>query len=174
MNLEAKQYDEQIKSKNSSFLPALDEFKKYYVYYNKNPEVDDYNTHFLNAKEQLQTLSSSVFEITNAIQRKIDEKNKVINGIAWKLNAERELSTKLENIINSLNGVKAGSSVMIDDSKTEYKFQFYRNTELFIGIVLLLALLVSTLAAAAVLIGFIIRYKTGIAQAFVPILGFFF
>ena len=36
MNLEAKQYDEQIKSKTSSFLPALDEFKKYYVYYNKN------------------------------------------------------------------------------------------------------------------------------------------
>jgi hypothetical protein len=174
MNLEAKQYDEQIKSKKSSFLPALDEFKKYYVYYNKNPEVDDYNTHFLHAKEQLQTLSSSVFEITNAIQRKIDEKNKIISGIAGKLNTERELSTKLENIINSLNGVKAGSSVMIDDSKTEYKFQFYRNTELFIGIVALLALLVSTLAAAAVLIGFIIRYNTGIAQAFVPILGFFF
>ena len=33
MNSEAKQYDEQIKSKKSSFLPALDEFKKYYVYY---------------------------------------------------------------------------------------------------------------------------------------------
>ena len=174
MNLEAKQYDEQIKSKKSSFLPALDEFKKYYVYYNKNPEVEDYNTHYLNAKEQLQTLSSSVFEITNAIQRKIDEKNKAIDGIAGKLNTQRELSTKLEDIIKSLNGVKAGSSVMIDDSKNEYRFQFYKNSEMFIGIVLLLALLVSTLAAAAVLIGFIIRYQTGIAQAFVPVLGFFF
>lgn len=174
MNLEAKQYDEQIKSKESSFLSALDDFKKYYVYYNKNPEVEDYNTNFLNAKEQLQSLSSSVFEITNNIQRKIDEKNKAIDGIAGKLNAEREISTKLENIIKSLNGVKAGSSIMIDDSKNEYRFQFYKNTELFIGIVLLLALLVSTLAAAAVLIGFIIRYQAGIAQAFVPILGFFF
>ena len=46
MNNQAKQFEEKINSINSSFLSALDDFKKYYIYYQKNPEVDEYSDNF--------------------------------------------------------------------------------------------------------------------------------
>ena len=51
MNPEAKIYQEQINNKATSFLSALDDFKKYYVYYNKNPEVQEYNKNFTDASQ---------------------------------------------------------------------------------------------------------------------------
>ena len=170
MNKDAKQIEEQINSKKSSFFSALDDFKKYYVYYNINPEYESYSTNYLNSKDQLQTISSDIFEITNNIQRKIEEKNKSMASISAKLNKEKILNQQLTEIAKTLNGVKAGSAIMIDDSKTEYKLQYYKNIEIFIGILLLLALLVSAKAAVAILIVFVV-YKSGIFQTFIPLLG---
>lgn len=173
MNPEAKQIEEQINSKKSSFFSALDDFKKYYVYYNKNPEVQDYSTHYLNSKTQLQTLSSDVFEITSNIQRKIELKNKSMAAISGKLSSEKELNVKLTDTLKTLNGVKAGSSVMINDSKDEYILNYYKNVEIFIGIIILLALLVSKKVAVGILVIFIV-YKSGILQTFIPLLGHIF
>ena len=56
MNPKARQFEEKIKGINSSFLSALDDFKKYYVYYHKNPEEDVFSNNFINSKNQLQKL----------------------------------------------------------------------------------------------------------------------
>ena len=169
MNPEAKIYQEQINNKANSFLSALDDFKKYYVYYNKNPEVQEYNKNFTDSKEQLQTLSSDVFEITNTIQRKIEEKNRAMSGIEMKLQRQKVLSQEQEKIINNLKSVQAGSTVMINDSKTDYIFNYYKNLEIFIGILILLGLLVSYKASIAILVIFII-YKLNVFQQFMKIL----
>lgn len=170
MNPEAKIYQEQINNKANSFLSALDDFKKYYVYYNKNPEVQEYNKNFTDSKEQLQTLSSDVFEITNTIQRKIEEKNRAMSGIEMKLKRQKVISQEQEKAVNNLKSVQAGSSVMIDDSKTDYIFNYYKNIEIFIGILILLGLLVSPKASVAILVIFII-YKLNVIQQFMKILG---
>ena len=169
MNPAAKIYQEQINNKANSFLSALDDFKKYYVYYNKNPEVQEYNKNFTDSKEQLQTLSSDVFEITNTIQRKIEEKNRAMSGIEMKLQRQKVLSQEQEKIINNLKSVQAGSTVMINDSKTDYIFNYYKNLEIFIGILILLGLLVSYKASIAILVIFII-YKLNVFQQFMKIL----
>jgi len=170
MNPEAKIYQEQINNKANSFLSALDDFKKYYVYYNKNPEVQEYNKNFTDSKEQLQTLSSDVFEITNTIQRKIEEKNRAMSGIEMKLKRQKVISQEQEKAVNNLKSVQAGSSVMIDDSKTDYIFNYYKNIEIFIGILILLGLLVSPKASVAILVIFII-YKLNVFQQFMKILA---
>ena len=169
MNPEAKIYQEQINNKANSFLSALDDFKKYYVYYNKNPEVQEYNKNFTDSKEQLQTLSSDVFEITNTIQRKIEEKTRAMSGIEMKLQRQKTLAQEQEKSINNLKSVQAGSSVMIDDSKTDYIFNYYKNLEIFIGILILLGLLVSYKVSVAILVIFII-YKLNVFQQFMKIL----
>ena len=170
MNPEAKIYQEQINNKANSFLSALDDFKKYYVYYNKNPEVQEYNKNFTDSKEQLQTLSSDVFEITNTIQRKIEEKNRAMSGIEMKLKRQKVISQEQEKAVNNLKSVQVVSSVMIDDSKTDYIFNYYKNLEIFIGILILLGLLVSPKASVAILVIFII-YKLNVIQQFMKILG---
>ena len=169
MNPEAKIYQEQINNKATSFLSALDDFKKYYVYYNKNPEVQEYNKNFTDSKEQLQTLSSDVFQITNTIQRKIEEKSRSMSGIEMKLQRQKALAQEQEKTINNLKSVQAGSSVMIDDSKTDYIFNYYKNLEIFIGILILLGLLVSYKVSVAIFVIFII-YKLNVFQQLMKIL----
>ena len=170
ISLESARYEEQINNNNSSFLSALDEYKTSYVNYNTSPDVQDYNTSFMNSQEQLQIISNDMFQITKTLQTKIEEQSNEIAIVAVKLAQEKQISKQLESIINNLNGVKAGSTVMIDDSKTEYKFNYYKNVEIFMGIIILLALLISPKVAGAVLI-IVIIYKLSIFQQFMKILG---
>ena len=51
MDPEANRNQEKINSINSSFLSALDDFKKYYIFYHKNPDVDEYSDNFLNSNK---------------------------------------------------------------------------------------------------------------------------
>jgi len=83
---------------------------------------------------------------------------------------EKEIAKQLEPVIHNLTGVKAGSAIMIDDSKTDYKFNYYKNVELFMGILILLALLVSPKAALMIFAIFVI-YKLSIFQQIMKILG---
>ena len=41
----AQQFDEKINSIKDQFFSALDDFKKYYVYFNKNPEVNEFQNY---------------------------------------------------------------------------------------------------------------------------------
>ena len=43
---QSQRFEEKINSINSSFLSALDNFNKYFVYYHTNPEVDSYSDLF--------------------------------------------------------------------------------------------------------------------------------
>ena len=135
MNPEANIFDEKIKGIQNSFFSALDDFKKYYVYYNKNPEVDEYQNFFTTSKGQLQGLNSDIFLVTNNIQKKITDLNTEMEEISIKLKYEKKLNTELLSLINNIQTTEDGSAIMIDDAKDEYNIQYYKNWELFIGII---------------------------------------
>lgn len=173
MDEEAKQIKAQIEEKKKGFFSVLDDFKRYYVNYNMYPEYDEYSNQFTNSKAQLQTLSSDVFQITSNIQRKIEDKNESMASISKKLDKEKQINQGLNEIAKSLHGIKSGSTVMINDSKTDYNLQYYKNIELFLGILVLLALIVSPKASIVIFIIFIIL-KSGIFQSSIPLLGHLF
>ena len=93
-----------------------------------------------------------------------------MSGIEMKLKRQKVISQEQETAVNNLKSVQVGSSVMIDDSKTDYIFNYYKNLEIFIGILILLGLLVSPKASVAILVIFII-YKLNVIQQFMKILG---
>ena len=135
MNTEANIFDEKIKGIQNSFFSALDDFKKYYVYHNKNPEVDEYTNFFTTTNGQLQKLNSDIFLVTNNIQKNITNLNTEMAAISNKLKSEKDLNAKLISLINNIQTTEDGSSIMIDDTKYEYNAQYYKNWELFIGII---------------------------------------
>ena len=129
MNNTPKQNEEKIKGINDSFLSALDDFKQYYVFYNKNPEVDEYSNNFENSKNQLQSLSGEMYTITNNIQKNIS------------------------------------------NTKEEYIINYIINTELFAGILFILALMLPTrFSYGLIVIALIYIYKTGLFATFLPII----
>jgi excinuclease UvrABC nuclease subunit len=135
MDPEANIFDEKIKGIQKIFFSALDDFKKYYVYYNKNPEVDEYQNFFATSKGQLQELNSDIFLITNNIQKNIKDLSTEMAEISNNLNYEKKLNAELLSLINNIQTTEDGSAIMIDDVKDEYNMQYYKNWELFIGII---------------------------------------
>lgn len=136
MNPHASKLNEKIKTIKDSFFSALDDFKKYYVYYHKNPEVDEFQNFFNNSKGQLQKLNADIFLLTNNIQQKIKDLDMEMQLTSNKLDDEKELNGELLKLINRIQITQDGSAIMIDDAKEEYNIQYYKNWEIFIGILI--------------------------------------
>jgi hypothetical protein len=138
---QANQFNEQINNIKSQFFSALDDFKKYYVYYNKNPEVNEFQNYYTNSKSQLQTMSKDLFLTTNNIDKNIEFLDNEMLIISIKLEDEKKLNKEMVELINNLQNTQNGSEILIDDSKTKYNIQYYKNVELFIGILIISGLL---------------------------------
>jgi hypothetical protein len=137
MNPHANKFNEKIKTIKDSFFSALDDFKKYYVYYHKNPEVNEFQNFFTNSKGQLQKLNAEIFLLTNKIQQNIKDLDTEMQITSNKLEGEKNLNEELLKLINRIQTTQDGSAIMIDDAKEEYNIQYYKNWEMFFGIIIL-------------------------------------
>jgi hypothetical protein len=137
----SKQFNEKINTIKSQFFSALDDFKKYYVYFNKNPEVNEFQNYYANSRGQLQTMSRELFLTTNNIDKNIEELDVKVSTISVKLKEEEELYKKLMELLANLENTHDGSQILIDDSKRIYNIQYYKNVEIFIGIIIIIGLL---------------------------------
>jgi hypothetical protein len=142
---QSKQFNEQINNIKSQFFSALDDFTKYYVYYNKNPEVNEFQNYYANSKSQLQTMSKDLFLTTNNIDKNIEDLDNEMLNISIQLEKEKKLNKEMSELINNLQNTQNGSEILIDDSKTKYNIQYYKNVEIFIGILILSGLLTKLL-----------------------------
>jgi hypothetical protein len=136
-----EQNNEKIQSIKTQFFSALDDFKKYYVYYNKNPEVDEFQNYYANSKGQLQTMSKELFLTTNSIDKHIEILDNEMKDIAVKLEDEKKSNDKMTKMFINLQNTKNGSTVLINESKEEYNNQYYANWEMIIGIIVVSGIL---------------------------------
>jgi esterase/lipase len=139
---QSQQFNEQINNIKKQFISALDDFTKYYVYFNKNPEVDEFQNIYANSKSQLQTISRQLFLTTNNIDKIIEELDNKVSSISIKLEGEEELYKKLMKLAENINNTQDGSQILIDDSKNKYNDQYYQNIQIFMGIIIGIILLV--------------------------------
>jgi len=139
---QAKQFDEKINIIKTQFFSALDDFKKYYVYFNKNPEVNEFQNYYSNSKGQLQAMSRDLFLTTNNIDKNVESLDKEMSAISVKLEDEKKLNGELMKLLTNLQNTHNGSEILIDDSKDAYNIQYYYNWELIVGILIVSGMLV--------------------------------
>lgn len=137
-------YDEKIDNLKSKFFSVLDDYKKYYVYYNKNPEVNEFQNYYSNSKNQLQIISKKLYSITDEIKANIEKLDKDMLLVAKNLEEEKDKNAKLTILYNNLDNTQNGSEILITDTKSEYNKQYYTNINMFIGILIISSLLVET------------------------------
>ena len=137
-----QQFNEQINNIKSQFFSALDDFKKYYVYFNKNPEVNEFQNFYENSKSQLQTMSRELFLTTNNINKNMVALDTLVSSISTQLDDEEELYNQLMELLENIDNTQDGSQILINDSKKKYNDQYYKNVEIFIGIIIGIMLLV--------------------------------
>ena len=137
-------YDEKIDNLKSKFFSVLDDYKKYYVYYNKNPEVNEFQNYYSNSKNQLQIISKKLYSITDEIKANIEKLDKDMLLVAKNLEEEKDKNAKLTILYNNLDNTQNGSEILITDTKSEYNKQYYTNINMFIGILIISSLLLVT------------------------------
>ena len=102
LQISVKHFDEKINAIRGQFFSALDDFKKYYVYYNKNPEVNEFQNYYANSKGQLQSMTSELFLTTNNIDKSIEMLNSKMQSVSVKLTDEKKLNLQLKKILKEL------------------------------------------------------------------------
>lgn len=135
MDIKVQTFKDKINIINDRFFSALDDFKKYYVYYHKNPEVDEFQNYYTNSRGQLQTLNRELFLTSNDISKTMEQLDKKVQTIALKLADEKKTNIELTKLLPNIKNTQNGSEILINDSKSLYSNQYANNVEIFIGIV---------------------------------------
>ena len=118
-------------------LPTiLDDFKKYYVFFNKNPTYSEYETIYENLKGNLNTISNELLTITSDVEKNTKNIGEFLLKINESIANEKEKNIKLKSIESNINNSYNGSRVMINEYKEIYNSIYYNNILLFIGIII--------------------------------------
>jgi hypothetical protein len=117
---------------------------------NLNPEYSDLINYIIenNLSEDMNYVDpfdgNTIFHdlvATNNIDKNIEDLDNEMLQISIKLENEKKLNKEMSELINNLQNTQNGSEILIDDSKTKYNIQYYKNVEIFIGILILSGLL---------------------------------
>jgi hypothetical protein len=134
-------YKEKLDSYNSQFTSALDDFKKYYVFFNANPELDEYKNMYDNIVKQLQTIIKGVNNTTDEIQNDVQIVDDTITMYNTKMDNQRKLNKEFTNINSSITDGENGSEIRKQDFVSLYNSQYKINWFVFIGIILAILIL---------------------------------
>lgn len=126
-------YQNQLDTLKSQISQILQDFKKYYVFYNKNTSVNEYQQIYNNIINNLQSLNSQLFTVNNNIQSDTEKINKQLVSLNQEINNEKNKHKKYNYISGNLNGKYDASSEMINDYKTNYNMIYLNNCSLIIG-----------------------------------------
>jgi hypothetical protein len=123
----------------SQLPPILDDFKKYYVFFNKNPEFDEYEQMFQNVKGNLNKINSELFLLSNDVQININFLNKHFLHLDILIKDAKEKNKKLKKKLNIVENKSNAASEMIDDYREMYETGYLRNWGLLLstGVVLI-------------------------------------
>lgn len=116
-------------------LPAiLDDFKKYYVFFNKNPTYSEYQKNYENLKGNLNTISNDLLIIANDVEKNSKNIGDGLLEIHKLIEKEKNKNIKLKSIESNINNNYNGSRIMINEYKYLYNENYIKNLLIFLGI----------------------------------------
>jgi hypothetical protein len=144
--VETIEFNNKIKTLQEKLPAILDDFKKYYVFFNKNPTYSEYQQIYENLKDNLNTISNELITITNDVEKNTKNIGEFLLKINQSIEKEKNKNIKLKSIESNINNSYNGSRVMINEYKEMYNSNYYNNIFMFIGIIISGATLVKVFA----------------------------
>ena len=144
--VETIEFNNKIKTLQEKLPAILDDFKKYYVFFNKNPTYSEYQQIYENLKDNLNTISNELISITNDVEKNTKNIGEFLLKINQSIEKEKNKNIKLKSIESNINNSYNGSRVMINEYKEMYNSKYYNNIFMFIGIIISGATLVKVFA----------------------------
>ena len=133
----SKNFLSQINTLKEKLPSILDDFKKYYVFYNKNPEYNEYQQMFENIKSNLQNMNSELFMTSNNIEKDTENINNRLQKINALIAKEKIKNKKLKKKLVYIEKQYNCYDELISDYKDIYNLDYLTNFALFFGVILL-------------------------------------
>jgi hypothetical protein len=114
--------------------PILEDFKKYYVFYNKNPEYPEYQSMFDTVKSQITQVCSDLFVLENNVLTNTDQINKALIELNLLIKEEKKRNRELKRKLGIAETENNAAMEMIDNYKEMYDSGYLRNWGLGISI----------------------------------------
>jgi hypothetical protein len=130
-------FKEKLQTLNQQLPAILADFKKYYVFFNKNPEYPEYQTSFENIKSNMTKLSSDLFMLSNDVQSSTNELNKKLFALNVLIKEEKKRNHELKVSLGIVEHKNNAATELIYDYKNIYSEEYLRNWALFISILII-------------------------------------
>jgi CCR4-NOT transcriptional regulation complex NOT5 subunit len=130
------EFNNKIKTIQEKLPTILDDFKKYYVFFNKNPTYSEYQTIYENLKGNLNSISNELLSITSDVEKNTQNIGEFLLKINESIEKEKNKNSKLKSIVSNINNSYNGSRIMVSQYKERYNSKYYNNILLFIGIII--------------------------------------
>ena len=114
----------------------LDDFKKAYLFYNKNPQNNEYQQTLQNAKSHLNEINSKLFTIENEVESNMEQISKKLLVLDILIKRAKDKNRELKRKLNVVDHKYNVSDEMINDYKIVYNTGYLRNWGLLISIII--------------------------------------
>ena len=129
-------YSTQVDDLKNTFPEVLDDFKKYFIFYHKNPDYSEYQTNFENAKSNLNQLIIKLFKISDSVQMSTSKMNVNMERINKTIQENKKEYLKLKRRILHLKEAHNTSDIMVDDYVTIYNMYYLKNAAILLGVLM--------------------------------------
>ncbi len=130
----SEQFTNNLNALQQKIGPILEDFQKYYVFYNKNPEYPDYQSMFDKVKGQITQVCSDLFTLENNVDANIDKINKALIELNLLIKEEKKKNRELKRKLGIAETENNAASELIDNYKEMYEKGYLRNWGLGISI----------------------------------------
>jgi hypothetical protein len=129
-----EQFTDNLNALQQKIGPILEDFQKYYVFYNKNPEYPDYQSMFDKVKGQITQVCSDLFTLENNVDTNINKINKSLAALNVLIKKEKKKNRELKRKLGIAETENNAASELIDNYKEMYEESYLRNWGLGISI----------------------------------------
>jgi hypothetical protein len=130
----SKIFNQKLEILQSQLPSILNDFKKYYVFYNKNPEFPEYQQMFQNIKGNLSKINSDMFILSNDVQTNINNLNIKFLNLDKLIQVEKNKNKKIKQKLGLIENKNNASFELISNYKEIYNLGYLRNWGLFLSI----------------------------------------
>ena len=125
----------QLNTIQSQLGPILDDFNKYFVFYNMNPQISENQQMYDNIKNNIQELYMKLITISNDVNKNVAEINNDFQELNKLIEVLKEQNAVLKRKLGIAEDTYDGSDTMINNYKDLYNLQYLKNFSLGLGIV---------------------------------------
>jgi len=129
-------FTREVQTLNEQLPSILADFKKYYVFYNKNPEYNEYQQLFENIKSNLNKINSQLFTIGNDVQVETNKLSKSMIKLDELIQNDKKTNTTFKNKLKTLKEKKSSAYELIYDYNTLYDIEYLKNWAMFLNIII--------------------------------------